>query len=158
MPASWKASIAGFIGSLVLAVFFYVFNSTGVLQQLDVVALINRLGSIGRGAAWVDHFIVGTLLWGPMFAAYDATTNQWPRWQKGLAFSGFAWLGMMFIFMPVIGAGLFGLGSGLVTPIGMLVLHLIYGIVLGVTYQVLDEKFPTKPPVPDMEQRFGQRQ
>ena len=155
MPSSWKASIAGLAGSLILSAFFLVFQASSVLVELDVITLIDRLGSIGRAGAWADHFIVGVLLWGPFFAAFDATTSERPRWQKGLMFGIFAWLAMMLIFMPVVGAGLFGFRSGVVVPVGMLFLHIIYGAVLGIVFQILDERFPTKPLLPGEQHPLG---
>jgi uncharacterized membrane protein YagU involved in acid resistance len=155
MPQSWKGVIAGFVATLVLSGLFVLFNSTDTLEQLDIVTHIDRLGSIGRGGAWVDHFIVGTLLWGPIFAAFDATSAPRPRWQKGLAFGVIAWIFMMLIFMPVVSGGLFGWRFGVDVPIGMLVLHLIYGGVLGVVFQFLDERFPTKSLLPDRPPQLG---
>jgi hypothetical protein len=155
VPHSWKGSIAGLAGSLVLAAFFLLFQASSVFVELDVITLIDRLGSIGRVGAWADHFIVGVLLWGPIFAAFDATTSERPRWQKGLMFSVFAWLAMMLIFMPVVGAGLFGLGAGVVVPVGMLILHLIFGAVLGTVFQILDERFPTKTLLPGEQHPLG---
>ena len=155
MPHSWKGSIAGLAGSLVLAALFWLFQATSVFAELDVITLIDRLGSIGRAGAWADHFIVGVLLWGPLFAAFDATTSNRPRWQKGLMFAVFAWLAMMLIFMPVVGAGLFGWQSGFVVPVGMLILHLLYGAVLGIVFQILDERFPTKPLLPGEQLPLG---
>jgi hypothetical protein len=35
------------------------------------ITLTERLGSIGRGSAWVDYLIVGTLRWRPVFAGID---------------------------------------------------------------------------------------
>ena len=165
MPSSWKGVIAGFVATLVLAALIVFFNTANVLTELDIIHHIDKLGSIQRAAAWVDHFIVGTLLWGPIFAAFEATTDaQRPRWQKGLIFGGITWFLMMIIFMPVIGAGLFGLGIlggvglGWVEPVGMLGMNLLYGLVLGVVFDLLDKKFPTKelissaPPLPEMAQ------
>jgi hypothetical protein len=159
MPSSWKGIIAGFIATVIISVIFATFNAIGVLPELDIVHLIDQLGSVQRGAAWVDHFIVGALLWGPIFTAFDSMMLQgWPRWQKGLIFGVIAWVAMMLIFMPTIGGGLFGVKLGLVAPIGMLGLHLVYGLVLGVVFQVLDSRFPTKalisdePPLPEMAQ------
>ena len=44
------------------------------------------------------------------------------------------WLVMMLVLMPMAGAGLFGLRLGTMAPLMTLVLHLIFGIVLGWTY------------------------
>jgi hypothetical protein len=149
MPHGWKGIIGGFVGSVVLSLLFVLFNTLGVLKQLDIVEHIDKLGSIQRIAAWVDHFIVGTLLWGPIFAGFEATTDtKYPDWQKGLAFGVIAWLGMMLVFMPVIGAGLFGWRLGIIEPVGMLVLHLIYGLVLGVVFDLLDRRYPTQSVMP----------
>ena len=145
MPNSWKGVIAGFFATVILSAVIMLFNALGILPQLDIVGLIDHLGSIQRVAAWVDHFIVGALLWGPIFSAFEATTDEKrPRWQKGSMFGVIAWVLMMLIFMPVIGGGLFGWRLGLVTPVGMLVLHLIYGLAIGVICDLLDQRFPAK--------------
>jgi Family of unknown function (DUF6789) len=162
MPNSWKGVIAGFVATVVLSALILLFNAAGVLPELDIVHHIDKLGSIQIAAAWVDHFIVGTLLWGPIFAAFDATTDEKrPRWQKGLMFGVIAWFLMMIIFMPVIGAGLFGLRLGIVEPVGMLGLHLVYGLAIGVTFDFLDKRFPTKdsilPPPPPFAAGIGEK-
>jgi hypothetical protein len=159
MPSSWKGVIAGFFATCVLTGIMLLFSAAGVLPELDIVGHIDKLGSIQRAAAWVDHYIVGALLWGPIFAAFDATTAETrPRWQKGLMFGVITWFLMMLLFMPVIGAGLFGLRLGLIEPIGMLGMNLVYGLVIGVVFDLLDKRFPTKaliseePPLPEMAQ------
>lgn len=159
MPSSWKGVIAGFIATIVLSALMLIFNSVGILKELDIIEHIDKLGSIQRTAAWVDHFIVGTLLWGPIFAGFVATTKETrPLWQKGLLFGVITWFLMMIIFMPVIGAGLFGTKLGLIEPVGMFGMNMVYGLVLGVVYDILDKQFPTKdlissePPLPEMAQ------
>ena len=52
-------------------------------------------------------------------------------------FGALAWLLMMLIPMPMAGAGLFVMKMGMMTPIMTLVLHLIWGAVLGATYRGL---------------------
>ena len=162
MPSSWKGVIAGFVATLILSGLIVFFNATDILKELDIVEHIDKLGSIQRASAWVDHFIVGALLWGPIFAAFQATTNEkYPRWLKGLMFGTITWFLMMVIFMPVIGGGwvnLFGLQLGIIGPIGMLGMNLIYGLAIGVVFDLLDKQFPTKelipsaPPLPEMAQ------
>ncbi|WP_448329685.1 DUF6789 family protein [Sulfitobacter sp. M13] len=41
---------------------------------------------------------------------------------------------MMILIMPMAGAGLFGLALGMMAPIMTLVLHIIFGAVLGVVF------------------------
>jgi MFS family permease len=159
MPSSWKGIIAGFIATVVLSILMLVFNNMGILPEVDIVTHIDKLGSIQRTAAWVDHFIVGTLLWGPIFAGFQSTVSEKvPNWQKGLMFGVITWILMMLIFMPVIGAGLFGWKVSVAEPVGLLGMNLIYGLVIGVCYGLLDKQFPTKsllpmePPLPEMAQ------
>ncbi|MEX0627252.1 MAG: hypothetical protein WD230_01325 [Cucumibacter sp.] len=47
---------------------------------------------------------------------------------------------MMILPLPMAGAGFFGLNLGIGAPIATLVLHIIFGIVLGGTYGSLDQK------------------
>ena len=44
------------------------------------------------------------------------------------------WLIMMVMMMPMAGAGMFGMKMGVMAPMMTLVLHLIFGAVLGWTY------------------------
>jgi uncharacterized membrane protein YagU involved in acid resistance len=57
---------------------------------------------------------------------------------KGLVFSVCAWLLMMVIAMPMSGAGLFGMNLGMMAPVMTLMLHLIWGAVLGGSYGALE--------------------
>ncbi len=78
------------------------------------------------------HFFIGSILWGLIFAA---TASMWPGSSylaKGASFSVAAWLLMMIVAMPMAGAGFFGMGLGIMAPIATLILHVIYGLVLGV--------------------------
>ncbi len=149
MPHSTKGVIAGFIATVVMSAAMLMLSAMG-LTQFDIVTLIDRLGSIGRGGAWVDHFIVGTMLWGALFAGFDAVTPRAPLWLKGIIFGVGAWLLMMLIFMPAVGAGLFGTGLGIIEPVGMLLLHLVYGAALGIAFDLLgawvQAKASAKPP------------
>ena len=55
-------------------------------------------------------------------------------WLKGVIFGVGAWLLMMIAVMPMAGAGLFGANLGMMAPVMTLVLHIIFGAVLGGVY------------------------
>src|SRR6476469_9586130 len=160
MPSGLKGSIAGFIATLILSALILIFNNAGILKELDIVEHIDKLGSIQRTAAWVDHFIVGSLLWGPIYAGFEATTSETrPHWQKGLLFGCITWFLMMVIFMWFIGGWTFNSAGfswkiSAVETFGMLGMNLVYGLSLGTAYGLLDQQFPTKelissePPLP----------
>lgn len=59
-------------------------------------------------------------------------------WQKGMLFSLPLWLISIVVFFPIMDAGLFGvdLDAGPLPVIGNLILHLIYGAILGSLYAV----------------------
>lgn len=46
---------------------------------------------------------------------------------------------MMVAIMPMAGAGMFGMALGMMAPVMTLMLHLIYGAVLGHTYNRLGQ-------------------
>jgi len=73
-------------------------------------------------------------VWGSLFPIFDAIVPGGSHWLKGTLFGIGAWLLMMILVMPMAGAGLFGMALGIMVPIATLVLHLIFGAVLGGTY------------------------
>jgi hypothetical protein len=56
---------------------------------------------------------------------------------SGVLFGTAAWLMMMIAVMPMAGAGLFGMSMGIMAPIMTLMLHAVFGAVLGATFQAL---------------------
>lgn len=144
MPGSWRGAVAGLVAALVLVVILNVQTALGVMPQAHIITLLSGLGAIGRGGAWADHFIVGVLVWGLAYGSLTPLMPKWPDWLKGLAFGVVAWLLMMLIFMPVVGAGLFARKLGIEAAAFMLGLHLIFGIVMGVSYSLLAIWFPVR--------------
>lgn len=55
---------------------------------------------------------------------------------RGILLGVGGWLVMMLAVMPIMGGGLFGtaMPSGMMVPVATLVLHVIFGLVLGVSY------------------------
>jgi len=141
-----RGAVAGFVASLVLAGVFYFKSSYDLMPELNIIRLLANFGSLGEASAWADHFIVGSLIWGLTFGAGASLTTHPPAWIKGIIFGMFAWLLTMVTFLPVAGSGFFGLKVGPAVPLGMLILHLIFGLVLGTTYGLLTYCFPERPP------------
>jgi hypothetical protein len=78
------------------------------------------------------HFCFG-IAWAVAYAAFAEPRLTGPGWRRGLVFSLLPWLGSVLVFLPVVGGGPFGLalGAGPLPVLGNLVLHLVYGGVLG---------------------------
>jgi hypothetical protein len=57
-------------------------------------------------------------------------------WWKGVRFALVPWLLSLVIFLPLMGGGLLGMnvGAGILPILGNLILHLVYGATLGLTY------------------------
>jgi len=128
---------AGLVATVVLSLVLVAIQLLHVTPQLDLMAVLARaLGYQTAAGGWGANYIVGVLLWGTIFAWLDRYTF-FEHWMNGLLFGCAVWLGVMLVIMPAAGEGLFGLNLGLEIPSVLLVLHWIYGLVLGTTYGYL---------------------
>jgi uncharacterized membrane protein YagU involved in acid resistance len=146
MSNSLRGMLAGLIATLVLSGILLLKAQLGLWPELNLIRLLVSLGSIQTVAAWMDHFIVGVVVWGLLFAAFDSLWESRAYWLKGLIFGVFAWLMMMVLFMPLAKAGWFGTRIGSYAAMVTLGMHLIYGLVLGVVYGLLTAYYPAKAP------------
>ena len=78
--------------------------------------------------------MIGSALWGALFAWLDPTLPGESHWLKGIVFAAGAWLIMMIAMMPMAGAGLFGAHLGMTASVMTLMLHIIFRFVLGAVY------------------------
>jgi len=133
-----RSIIAGFAATVVLSALMLMKASMGLMPQLNVIAMLaHMIGFGGPALGWLAHFLIGTVLWGVLFALlYPSLPGSEPV-VKGMVFGVGAWLLMMIIVMPMAGAGFFGLNLGIMAPVMTLILHLIWGAVLGFVYKVL---------------------
>lgn len=61
-----------------------------------------------------------------------------PGWRRGMLFALIPWLLSILVFVPLVGGGFMGLslGAGFLPILGNLILHLVYGAVLGGVYDL----------------------
>jgi hypothetical protein len=146
-----RAFHAGLIATLATSTLMVLTMAFGLMPQMDIIAtLADKMGS-SQAAAWLVHFIVGTVLFGGTFAiAYDRMPGA-TSIGKGLTFAAAVWLLVMLLVMPAIGAGIFGWTLGFMVPVAMLVLHLVYGFVLGGTFAEAGQKYDLRIPETDPE-------
>lgn len=133
-PAVGRGIVAGFVATVVLSVLMMMKHAMGLMPELDPVGMISQMVGVPSLVGWVMHFTIGAM-WGIAFAV---TGRMFPGafWLKGMLFSAVPWLIMMIVMMPLAGAGFFGLDLGMVAPIMTLMLHLVFGAVLGAVYGV----------------------
>lgn len=127
--------LAGFIATVVLSVLMMAKTMMGVMPELDVIHMLAGMMGMPTIAGWLGHFMIGTIAWGGGFALLYGVIPGGSAVIKGVVFGVAAWLGMMIMVMPMAGAGLFGMNFGIMAPMMTLVLHVIFGAVLGVVFQ-----------------------
>jgi uncharacterized membrane protein YagU involved in acid resistance len=112
-------------------------QAMGLMPQLNPIQMITQMtGAQTPTVGWVVHFFIGAIMWGITYAWLDPSLPG-PHWIRGAIFATGAWLIMMVVMMPMARAGLFGTKLGLMAPIATLVLHWIFGAVLGWAYGAL---------------------
>jgi hypothetical protein len=135
-----RSMATGFIATVVLSLLMLVKGAMEVMPELNPVSMLSDMAHEKMGMpaipmiGWLAHFMIGTVLWGILFTLLYPRLPGQDALVKGLSFSTLAWLLMMLLLMPMMGAGLFGLKLGMMAPGMTLLMHLIWGAVLGYTY------------------------
>lgn len=141
-------AVAGLAATVLLSALMLLKSSLGMLPQFNAIAMLAGMANQYAGlpatpmVGWVIHLLIGTLLWGLLFAWLEPRIPGGADTVRGILFSIGTWVLMMVIVMPLAGVGLFGLQTGLPVPVATLVLHIIFGVVLGATYGVLMHRAP----------------
>jgi len=137
-----KGMVAGFVATVVLSALMLMKAMMGVMPELNPIKMIADMLGAPPAVGWVMHFLIGTVLWGTLFAWLDPTIPREGHWLKGILFAVGAWLVMMIVLMPMAGAGFFATHLGIMALVMTLILHVIYGLVLGAVY-ALERPDPT---------------
>ncbi|HEX2280496.1 MAG TPA: DUF6789 family protein [Thermomicrobiales bacterium] len=84
--------------------------------------------------------LLAGLVWAGVYGFFFEPRLRGAGWQRGMLFSIVPWLLSLVVFFPIVGAGFFGaaLDAGPLPALGNLILHLVYGAVLGSIYSVPD--------------------
>lgn len=137
-----KGVIAGFVATVVLSLLMVMKSAMGLMPELDVISMLSAMMGSGVVMGWIAHFMIGAVIWGGLFALLAPNLPGGSLWLKGVVFGVGAWLLMMVAVMPMAGAGVFGMKFGMAAPVMTLVLHLIFGAVLGGVYTALPSGQP----------------
>jgi len=143
---NWTSGlVAGFAATVALSALMIMKSAMGIMPQLDLIEMMSRMvGAPGNVAiGWLVHFGIGTIAWGLLFAWLDPRLPGNTYVLRGVVLGSGAWLLMMIVMMPMAGAGFFGLGLGIMAPIMTLVLHVIFGAVLGWVYGQMVSRVPS---------------
>jgi hypothetical protein len=126
--------ISGLVATIALSIIMVVKTKMGVMPELNAIKMLAGMMGSSLIMGWVAHFIIGIFVWGILFALL---VNKLPGGVmiSAILFSIGAWLIMMLGPMPMAGEGLFGLKLGIMAPVATLMLHIIWGVVLGFVYK-----------------------
>ncbi len=143
------AVIAGFVAvgaSTAVLVIAYALaagfgSPTGdVLHEWSWELTHNNVVSFSQAApaiALAIHVVAG-LIWAVIYAGVVEfrLPSSWPSWERGVAWGVLIWILSWLVFLPIVGAGVAGasLDAGPLPIVGNLILHLVYGFVLGQLY------------------------
>ncbi len=134
--------LAGFVATIALSAVMLMKQAAGLMPQLNPIEMITRMmGASSPLIGWIVHFMIGTVVWGILYAILDSRLPGRP-WFRGALLATGAWLIMMVVMMPMAGAGMFGmaLGLGMMAPLATLMMHWIFGAVLGSTFAALGRR------------------
>ena len=129
-----KGIVAGLVATVVLSMIMVAKGMMGLMPELNVIAMLSSMLGATPVVGWVMHFAIGALVWGLAFATVLKILPGTSFVAKGISFGIAAWIAMMLMVMPMAGAGLFGLNMGMMAPVMTLMLHAIYGAVLGIAF------------------------
>jgi hypothetical protein len=130
-----KGMLAGLAATVVLSALMLMKAMIGFMPELDLPRMIS--GMMGAPdtpvIGWVVHFMIGIVIYGAAIGLLDGKLPG-SHTVQGVILGAVGWLIMMVLLMPMAGAGLFGMALGVMAPIMTLMLHLIFGAVLGWVY------------------------
>ena len=132
-----KGIVAGLAATMVLSMIMVAKGMMGLMPELNVIAMLSSMMKVAMPLGWVIHFMIGMLVWGIGFSVVSGFLPGGSDITRGMSFGIAAWLLMMLMVMPMAGAGLFGLNMGMMAPVMTLMLHAIYGAVLGFVFSKL---------------------
>lgn len=145
-----KGLLAGFVATVALSLLMVMKNALGLMPELNIIAMLTNMASnwVGLPATpvvgWLIHFMVGTILYGLVFAFFHTKLPGHSESVQGMVLGIIGWMIMMIVLMPMMGQGLFGINLGVMAPVMTFLLHIIFGAVLGWSYHALTHKTSTR--------------
>ena len=134
MTKTIRGMAAGLAATVALSVIMVAKGMMGLMPELNVIAMLSAMMQSVPIVGWMAHFVIGMFAWGVGFVLVSGILPGKSNLAKGVSFGIGAWVMMMLVIMPMAGAGFFGLKMGMMAPVMTLMLHVIYGAILGSVY------------------------
>ena len=143
MQRVFNGLLAGLAATIVLSLLMVLKTKMGVMPDLDIINMIAVTMGGGAALGWAVHSIIGVVGYGSAMVILNERLPGDSPTGHGVIIGILGWLIMMIMVMPIAGVGMFGMAMGLMAPMMTLVLHLIFGTVLGWTYgKLLSNSMP----------------
>jgi hypothetical protein len=145
------ALLAGFVASVVMVLAFGVAFALALALSRTTIPLVSGWFAGLTSNSFIDAaapnlyaaagvFLVGGVIWALVYGLFFERRLSGAGWQRGVKFALLPWAVSLVVLLPLAGGGLlgFGLGAGPLPIIGNLLLHAVYGAVLGAIYGSAD--------------------
>lgn len=141
--------VAGFVATTVMTVAMvgsYLLSGMFAQEEGNIIGewfwglthntLTDSAYDVPLGAYSIN--LVAGIFWAIVYTGLIEPRLSGPPWRRGIIFAVVPWILSLVVFFPIVGAGFLGLGlgAGPLPIIGNLILHLVYGGVLGAFYAI----------------------
>jgi uncharacterized membrane protein YagU involved in acid resistance len=141
-----KLFLAGFAATAAMTVLMYVAPMMG-MPKMDIATMLGTMFLASPGPAFwlgmMTHFMMGVVLFPAIYHFVFQPRSGSPT-GRGVLFGLLLWAAANFVVMPMMGAihpmvkngmmpapGFLMLNLGAMAPVGSLIGHLLYGVLLG---------------------------
>lgn len=131
-PSVGRAIAGGLVGTILLTLMMRLVAPMMTGQKMDVAGKLGDMTGMGPIAGMIMHFLVGSVIFGLIYAFVLFRFLPGAPWQKGLLSGVIFWLGLEILMMPMMGGGFFSSQmGGMKIVVAALIAHLVYGAALG---------------------------
>ena len=131
-PNVGKAIAGGFVGTILLTLMMRFVAPVMTGETIDMPGKLGNMTGMGPVAGMIMHFLVGSVIFGLVYAFVLFRFLPGAPWLKGVLSGVIFWLGLQVVMMPMIGGGFFSSQMGGVKiVVAALIAHLVYGAALG---------------------------
>jgi hypothetical protein len=140
MKSTVASFVAAAVATFVLSILMVAKAQMGLMPELDVIRMLAGQMNAGPATGWVMHLLIGVVGYGLAHALVFRRLPFGSHVMRGVLLGLAGWVVMMIAVMPMAGAGLLGLNLGPEAPVATLMLHVIFGLALGVSYCFLQSR------------------
>jgi hypothetical protein len=138
-----RAALAGLIATIIMSIIQAMAPMMG-LPRMEIAAMVGSMFGSSLEVGWIVHLMMGTILWAAVYAYIVEPRLGGAPWVRGLTYGFLLAVFVLVIGFPLVGAmfssltpkpGFLGMGmGGAIGAMGVIVGHLVYGLVLGAIY------------------------